>query len=126
MRSVDGDEPALFTRQSEVPGKCGDTASAVAAHAAFTAVGIEVDHFEIIAGLLLQQNESVGADTEAAVAHAFDQAGIGSGDDLLRSLIQHNKVISCSLILPEFHIVRRFGKRFAGSKLLRSVHVKGF
>ena len=85
--AVDGHEPALRTDDAEMSGKSGNTAPAVAAHGAFATIGIEVNHLEVVAWQVLQQDQAVGANTEAPVAQALDFPGMFTCKPLLGALI---------------------------------------
>ena len=52
---------------AEMIGKLRHTAAAVSAHGAF-AVGVVVFHFKVKPGFIIQQHQSVSADSKAAVA----------------------------------------------------------
>ena len=66
--AVDGEEVVFAFGDTHVVGEFYEAASAVAAHRAFAAVGVVVFHFEVIAGMGVEEHEAVGADAEAAVA----------------------------------------------------------
>ena len=53
---------------AHVECKLYKTAATIAAHAAWVAIGIIIDHFKIIAGLVIEHHKAIGPDTKAAVA----------------------------------------------------------
>lgn len=67
---------------AELAGEGGDAAAAVAAHGALAAIGVEIDHAEVVAFGVLEEHEAVGADAEAAVAELLD-LGVGKVEKAL-------------------------------------------
>ena len=93
----------MFADDSKVMRECNDTTAAVAAHCAFPAVRVKINHLEIIPGAILQQDQSIGTDPEMAVAKPGDLSGIGAGEPLLVALVDHDKIVAGALVFPELH-----------------------
>ena len=80
-----------------------DASAAIAAHSAFPPVAIEIYHFKIIAGCILQVYQAIAAYTEPAVAESFDQFCISSGQ-AETTIIYHDKIISGTLVFAKWHV----------------------
>jgi hypothetical protein len=93
-----------FPVNTEVIGKLGDASSAIATHASFLAIGIEIYHFEIITFEGIQQHETIGTDAEATVTEVID-LGRGQTGISLSPVIGQNKIIARSLVFikMKFH-----------------------
>jgi len=72
------------------------TATSIPTHAALGAIGVEIDHTEIITRLVSDENQTVGSDTEMSVAKSCDQTGIRG--ELFITIIDHNKIIAGTLV----------------------------
>ena len=74
----------------------------IATHAAFTSIGIEIFHFKIIARFFVKEHESVGANTETAVAKAADLVG-GQGAIFVFSIVSQDEVVTGTLVFVKMY-----------------------
>ncbi|MNL48383.1 hypothetical protein D3C87_1712420 [compost metagenome] len=103
MRAVNCQKVSLFVNDTQVFGKCYNTAPAIAAHAARAAIGIEIKHLKIIIRVRGQKHESICTNTKTPVAKLFN-AFIINIFDWARPMINENEVVSGTLVFEEFYI----------------------
>ena len=68
MHAVDRHKPVGIIVYTQVECELYNTTATIATHAAFTAIGIIIDHLKIIARLIIEQHESISTYAKLAVA----------------------------------------------------------
>jgi len=62
--------------------------------------------------LFWKQNVPFCANAKPAVTQMFNHLGVAPFDPLILTLVQHDKVISSTLIFPEFHATKLGWEKF--------------
>lgn len=112
--AVDGQEAVFVPDDTHVVGELDQTAAAVAAHGAFTAVRVIVFHFKVIAGVGVEEHEPIGPDPETAVAEKADAVG-GQRSIAPVPVIQDHEVVAGALVFEEVHGRHKLGTKVAFS-----------
>ena len=84
-------------------GKTQYASSAVAAHASFLPVGIEVYHFKVISLVRVQQHETVGPNAKSSVTHGRDMLGVQAAESA-GPVIQKDEVVAGALVFKEWDL----------------------
>jgi hypothetical protein len=77
-----------------------EATAAVAAHAAFFSIGIEINHAKIVGGIgFFNEHEPIGAHPEPTVANFCDL--FGGGLPTHGSVVDDNKVVTGAVVFGE-------------------------
>jgi hypothetical protein len=119
MVTIGGQEKGFVGDDAQLPGKSYGTTAAVAAHRSQPAIGIKIHHFEIISFPILQQDQAIGADAQAAFTQKGYQLLVG-GLEVPVAVVDHDKIVGGALIFIKsyFHFRLKLN-------LLRPVFVQG-
>lgn len=112
--AVDGKEVVFLPDDTHVVGEFDQTAAAVAAHGAFTAVRVVIFHFKVIAGMGIEEHEPVRPDPETAVAEKADAVG-GQRGIAPVPVIQDHEIVAGALVFEEVHGRHKLGTKVAFS-----------
>ena len=101
MQSVGGNESTIVFNHVQIFGESHQTATAISAHGTWISVGIVIDHFKIGFAVVFQQNQSIGTNPETPVAQTGNELYIFFWKKA-GTIVNHHKIVSCSLIFIEF------------------------
>lgn len=104
MFAVDGPKTCVRANDAQMLCKCCDTTAAVATHGTLAAICIEINHFKVETLAILQQDQTISAYAKTSIAEPVDNIGIRAGQPILLALIEHHKIIACTLVFPKFHV----------------------
>jgi hypothetical protein len=100
--AVYGKEAVVFPDDTAVGCKLHQATAAVAAHGAFSAIGIIIFHFKIITWMAVQQHQAVGTDTKATVAK---KTYLFPGKIVFAApVVKDNKIITGALVFDKMNV----------------------
>ena len=100
MGAVYADEALPHSADAQMVGEQRDAPAAVPAHGRFAAVGVEIAHAELLRRVALEDHQAVGSDAGSAPAQGGHP--LGRGVERLRAAVDHDEVVSGSVIFAEF------------------------
>jgi hypothetical protein len=102
MQTINGHKQIRAFVHTLVFGKFNEATATIAAHAAWVAIRIKIDHFKIQFGMFVQQHQPISTHAKPAVADLF-YLFLGKIIVPVVPVFQNNKIIARTLVLIKFY-----------------------
>jgi hypothetical protein len=100
MGAISGQKDCVFPDYPQVMSQIHCTPASIATQAQ-RSIRIIIHHLEVIISMQIKQDESIGPDAKFTVTQAGDEGMILSIKNLF-PIVNHHKIISCTLVFIEF------------------------
>ena len=100
MNAIHAFEGGFKAAKPQGMGESHDAPTSVPAHAAFLPVGIVVAHGKVLFPTVLQDDQSIGTNSEAPLAEACYLLLLKAGS-VLAAPVHHDEVVACTVVFAE-------------------------